>query len=58
VANLLEPDKLAQENSDPFNHPRPFYGKVYDTQVITFLLDLIQKKNHLKYLLHFYSNAG
>ena len=45
------------DSIDPFNHPVPLYGKLYDPQVITFLLDLIQKKNHLKHVLHFYSSC-
>lgn len=45
------------ENTDPFNHPIPLYGQIYDQQVITFLIDLIKKKNHLKHLIHFYSTC-
>jgi hypothetical protein len=45
------------ENIDPFNHPIPLYGRIYDKQVTTFLLDLIKKKNHLKQLFHFYSSC-
>jgi len=40
-----------------FNHPVVQYGKVYDPQVITFLLELIRRKNHLRSLIHFKSSC-
>ena len=54
-ANSLGVDSR-EEKEDLLNHPKVMLGEVYDNQLVTFLVDLIRKKNHLRNIINFYSD--
>lgn len=41
-----------------YNTPKVMTGKIFNNQLISFLTDLIRKKEHLKYVINFYSSKN